>query len=250
MSTLFDQPTEAPTMSTELVEHEHPPDAPAALISQAISAGIPLGELREYAKEWEASQAADAFGHALAEFQAHCPQIKKNRQIDLGGGKGPQYASYDDIDEIVRPFMAEYGLSKTFSANITDTGQMRVVCKIRHGRHVEQNEVTLPVPTQMRVNDTQKMGAALQYGKRYALCAALDIVVTDEDKDARNMFVGINELQLATIEDWISLMGDKFKLRPFLKWLEIEMLSELPADKYEMVVTELQSKAKSLGFTK
>ncbi len=44
-NTLFDKPTEAP-MSTALVEHRTP-DAPAALISQAIAAGIPLGELRE-----------------------------------------------------------------------------------------------------------------------------------------------------------------------------------------------------------
>jgi hypothetical protein len=36
----------------------------------------------------------------------------------------------------------------------------------------------------MRVNETQKFGAALSYAKRYALQGALNIVVTDEDTDA------------------------------------------------------------------
>lgn len=233
-----------------LAEHPIQAPTPMLIIQSLVDRGEDPTAMFNLAERWEANIAAEEYGKALAAFQGKCPQITKCRQIDLGGGKGPLYASYDDIDVIIRPIMAEFGLSKTFSATVTEAGQMRVICKIRHGRHVEENEVTLPVPAQMRVNDTQKMGAALQYGKRYAVCAALDLVVTDEDRDAANMFVGINEQQLATIEDWIALMGDKFKPRPFLKWLEIEKMSELPAEKYEMVVTELQSKAKALGFTK
>lgn len=218
------------------------PNEPAALIAQAISAGIPLGELREYAREWEASQAADAFGNALAQFQAECPQIKKDRQIDLGGGKGPKYASYDDIDEIVRPFMAKYGLSKTFSANITETGQMRVVCKIRHGRHVEENEVTLPVPTQMRVNDTQKMGAALQYGKRYALCAALDLVVTNEDRDGEGLVEHISEEHIATLREWIA--NTEANEAAFLKFMGVKSLAEIAVGDFGKALDALKRKAK------
>lgn len=232
-------------MSTELVEHDqtvgHSQAVAASLISQAISAGIPLGELREYAKDSEASQAAEAFGHALANFQAKCPQIKKDRSIDLGGGKGPQYASYDDIDEIVRPLMAEYGLSKTFSATVTDDGKMRVVCRIRHGKHVEENEVTLPVPTQMRVNDTQKMGAALQYGKRYALCAALDLVVTSEDRDGEGLCETIDEDQLRTLDEWIETTSTDYKR--FLAWLGIKRLVDMPVKQFPQALAELKRKA-------
>ncbi len=242
MTTLFDAPKVETNMSTatELVEHSAP--TPAACIQQMIIDGRDPGPMMDVFDRWEARLAADAYGHALAAFQAECPQIQKTRQIDLGGGKGPLYASYDDIDHIVRPILAKHGLSKTFTANITETGQMRVVCKIRHGRHTEENEVSLPVPAQMRVNDTQKMGAALQYGKRYALCAALDLVVSDEDRDGAGLVVTISEEHIATLREWISSTSSDEKA--FLKYLGVQSFAEISMGDYHKALTALKEKAK------
>jgi hypothetical protein len=98
----------------------------------------------------------------------------------------------------------------------------------------------------MSVNDTQKMGAALSYAKRYALCAALNIIVTDEDDDAAKMSVTIDDKQAATIQEWMDTIPD-FKPKPFFRWLEIESLSELPAANYDMVINELKRKAQEKG---
>ncbi len=240
MDTLF--PATEAAMSTELVEHRAAEITPATLMQRLVDAGRDPGEMLTIYERWEANMAADAYGVALAGFQARCPQIHKNRKIDLGGGNGPMYASYDDIDVLIRPLMAEFGLSKTFSASITEAGQMRVVCKIRHGRHTEESEVTLPAPAQMRVNDTQKMGAALQFGKRYALCAALDIVTTGEDRDGEGLCETLTEEHIATLRDWIANV--EANEPAFLKFMGVDSLAKIPLKDFAKAVDSLKRKAK------
>ncbi len=225
-----------------LVEHKATGQLdPMLAAQQMIAAGQDPTEMFNLVERWQKAQDAEAYGRALAAFQAECPQIKKTRQIDLGGGKGPVYASYDDIDEIVRPILAKHGISKTFTAFITEAGQMRVICRVRFGRHVEENEVSLPVPSQMRVNDTQKMGAALKYGQRYALCAALDLVVTDEDRDAHGLMETITEEQIASLKELVE--STNTDLKRFLKWLAVEKLADIPVSQFGAAIYELNRKA-------
>lgn len=245
MNSLFDKPeVSEQNMSTDL---EVVPMTtavavtPMLLIERAMQSGVDPGKLYELAQQWERDQAAERFAGALATFQARCPQIKKERLLDLGGGKGPVFASLDDIMLVIKPLLADCGLSVTFSAGITDAGHLVAKCMIHHGRHVESSEITLPVPSQMRVNDTQKMGAALSYAKRYALCAALNIVVTDEDRDGEGLIEAINEKQVATIEDLLTAIDQK--PGPFLGWLGVNRVCDIPAKDYAKAVSELERKA-------
>lgn len=250
MSTLFDNEAQV----NALVEQKPIPAdhlTPGAIIAGMIERGQDPQPMMAIFREWEDRIAAEAYGHALSVFQAKCPQIVKRRQIDLGGGKGPLFASLDDIMAVIKPILADSGLSVRFSAGMTDGGQLTATCFIRHGRHEESSEVTLPVPSQMRVNDTQKMGAALSYAKRYALCAALNIVVTDEDSDAHGMVGAVDENQLATLTEWVeSLAGTKFKLPSFLRWLGVASLAEIPRGDFDKAVSELQRAAHSFGVAK
>lgn len=238
--TLFDnKPTNA-IMATE------PPAAPTPLTiyARAIESGVSPEALEKMAalcERWEANQAADAYGVALAKFQAACPQIRKERSIDLGGGKGPLYASLDDIMAVVKPVLADCGLSVTFSAGMTDGGQLTAKCLVRHGRHTEVSEVTLPVPTQMRVNDTQKMGAALSYAKRYALCAALNIVVSDEDRDGAGLCTTIDDQQLATLREWLEVSAANEAA--YLKFLGVSSLGEIAVKDFPKALQALKDKA-------
>lgn len=245
-ATLFDAPkkTEVP-MSTGLVERDHDIQqvalSPATILQRMVESGQDPRPMMDIFREWEDRIAAEAFGNALAAFQAKCPRITKNRQIDLGGGKGPLYASLDDIDLVVRPILAEFGLSVRYSAAMTDAGQVHATCFVRHGRHEESSEVTLPVPSQMRVNDTQKMGAALSYAKRYALCDALNIIVTDQDTDAQGMIETIDEDHIVTLREWIeSTESDE---KGFLKYMGVKSLAEISVGDYAKGIQALKRKA-------
>jgi hypothetical protein len=245
--TLFDQEKQ---MSTDIVEHQVAARdlTPINILQSAISQpDIDPERMKGFMDLYErlrADEAAEEFANALAAFQAKCPRITKRRLLDLGGGKGPMFASLDDIDVIVRPLLVEFGLSVNYSAKMTDDGKMTVVCRLHKGRHVDETEVTLPVPTQMRVNDTQKMGAALSYGKRYALCDALNLIVTDEDTDAGGLIHRISEKEVGIIEDWLSQLEPKEK-GPFLKYMGVESVAAIPLADFNKAVDALQRKVKA-----
>ncbi len=65
-------------------------------------------------------------------------------------------------------------------------GGYLVACIVHHREgHSERTEFLVPIDVQARMNDAQKAGSALTYGRRYALCAALGIVTAEEDDDGR-----------------------------------------------------------------
>ena len=141
-----------------------------------------LKGLMDLAERWQARDAREAFVRAFADFQEKCPIIGKGR-VAQGDRMSFRYAGFSDIMQAIQPVLAACGLSVSFSSDLLTDGRLHIACTVSHGTHSEVSEFTCPVPSQMRVNDTQKMGAALSYAKRYCLCAALNIVVADEDFD-------------------------------------------------------------------
>lgn len=198
-----------------------------------------MQQLMELKREWDRDRAAEAYAAAISEFQRRCPQIHKGRKPS--SGPGFSYASYDDVMVIAGPILAECGIAVTFSQEQVEKS-LRVTCRLRVGTHVEDHTFIVPVPD-MRVNDTQKFGAALSYAKRYALCGALNIVTTDEDTDAANLAANtITEEQVIQLEEWIESTGaDRAK---FLAFLKVERLADLPASKFANAMEAIQKKAK------
>lgn len=217
------------------------PSSPMALIQLAVENNADpdrLDRLMDLAERWQKNTAAEAFAEALAKFQAKCPPIHKGRNISMGSGRGgPTYASYDDIMLQIRPLLSECGLSVTFSTNLVDK-HLHAICTVRKGAHIHESEVTLPVPD-MKVNDTQKMGAAISYGKRYALCAALNIITTDQDVDAEGLGVQtVTEQQARGLQDLVDQLSTP-QATSFIGWIKEQYKAEscwdIPADHYNTV---------------
>jgi hypothetical protein len=216
---------------------------PLSIIAEAVRQGLDpdqLGKLMDLQERYERNEAAQQFAAALAKFQANCKPITKRRKIDLGGGSGPLYAGLDDIMREISPLLADCGLCVTFTTEMVDGGMVRTTCHVRHGRHVEDSVVTLPVPVQMRVNDTQKMGAALSYSKRYALCAALNITVTDEDTDANGLGTAVDEKQIAQLKEWFTASGEGEG--PTLKWAQVKTVADIPAKQFPVIMERFKRK--------
>jgi hypothetical protein len=225
---------------TALTTTTPPIVTPLVWLQQAIDKGIEpdqLATLMDLQERFERNRAAEAYAAAITQFQSRCPQIKKERKPT--SGPTYTYASYDDVMLVAGPLLAECGISVSFSTKTIDKA-LEATCKLRVGTHTEEHSFTVPVP-EMRVNDTQRFGAALRYAQRYALCGALNIVVTDEDVDAGNLTVNtITEEQVIQIEDWIlSTDSDRAK---FLKAFSIEKLSDLPAAKFQNAIDAFKKK--------
>lgn len=194
--------------------------SPMTLLDKAIASGMDvdkLGRLMDLAERWQANQAAVAMKAALAGFSKDCPPVEKKRTADAGGKFGYQYASYDDVNRVAKPHMANHGLSISYDTETPKPGIVKVTARVSHeagGQMTTTLEVPIPV---MSVNDTQRFGAAVSYAKRFAMCAALNIVVTDEDVDGANLeFITLEEAE--ELSAMLLQVGPGTHLPKFVKW--------------------------------
>lgn len=219
---------------------------PMALLQQAIDKGInpdDLGKLMDLAERFEKNRAAEAYGAAMAKFQAKCPRITKTRSVNAGPLKY-QYASFDDVMAEAGPVLAECGIAVAFSTTANEYG-IRVTVRLRVGIHSEDYTLDVPVPD-MRVNDTQRYGAALSYAKRYALCAALNIVVTDEDNDAACCVDPITEEQEVQLIELLDQFKDpKEERKRFMHWLQVAKVSDIPQRDFQKAINALSGKLRN-----
>jgi hypothetical protein len=164
---------------------------PELLIAKAIEANVPVESLERLLamrSELKREQAAVAFNHALANFQAEIPPIVKSKTARVQGRNGSFSYNYADIAAIQRaiaPRLKECGLSVTFDTQ-QEGETLHVFCIVHHiDGHAEKTGFPVPIDRAARMNDSQKIGSALTYGRRYALCAALGIVTAEDDDDGQ-----------------------------------------------------------------
>ncbi len=237
-------------MATELIETA---TNPFALLQSAIERGLDadqIGAILDLQRDWQRDRAAEAFAEALRRFQEEMPQIGKTRPVHFDGKNGQKelaykFAAFEDIMRVARPFLNASKIVVTFFTETPEGGgQLKVTCRIRVGIHYEDHSLVFPVP-KMNVNATQIFGAAVKYGQRYTLCAALNIVVCDEDNDAGRLIGVIEPEQAAEIEDLIATIpffASQKNLDRLMKWAEVESWDELPKAAFPKVMAELKRK--------
>ena len=208
-----------------------------------------LGKLTELVERWQDRADGQAFSAAIAQFQGECPVIRKTRDVKMGASGGYKYAALEDIQEIVNPILSKLGLTYDFDSEISENA-CKVICRVRLGNHVREASATVPVPREMRVNDAQKMGAAIKYAQRYAIVNALGLRIADEDTDAEGLGVGeietITEQQAAGLQELIEEAGRTreavLTMVSKMSGRQITKLSEITISQYEWLVKSLTSK--------
>lgn len=121
---------------------------------------------------------------ALAALQPNLPIIDERGGIkDRSGNIQSTYALWEDVNEAIRPVLAEHGFSLTFRVARAD-GEIIVTGVLAHrGGHREDTTITLPTDTSGSKNAVQAVGSSTSYGKRYTAFALLNITSTGEDDD-------------------------------------------------------------------
>ncbi len=241
-------------MTSDISELDQPPTAAIAriesgnmlpLIQQALAQGIDpdkLSKMLDLHERWTQARAQEQFAAALAAFQSECPRIHK-RRVTKGGKWNFTYASLDDIDEVIRPLLAKHGIATAFDSQHSTAGNANVInvtLRIRVGSYFEDRHFGCPVPMDLNASQPQQWGAALSYAKRYAICAALNIVVTDEDTDAANVVSTISATQMVELESLIA--ETKADVGRFLKWADVDSLDLLPLAKFGKALDMLKQK--------
>jgi hypothetical protein len=219
---------------------ESPEPSPLALLEKAISSGMDpdkLGKLMDLAERWRAGQAAEKFAEAIARFQAECPTVQKTRSSGGDGKFAYKFADLSDVMRVAAPILARHGIMVSFGTKPANNGRaVEVTCRVRVGTHVEETVIEVPIPD-MRVSDAQKYGAAISYAKRYGVCAALNIVVADEDNDAASLDT-IGEKEIAQIESL--LVSKKRDRKKFLDWAGVDEIGDILTVEFPKIIDTLK----------
>lgn len=176
--------------------------------------------------------AEQAFAADFAAMQSELPRIAKNGMIEIKkDGRTLQstpFAKLEDINDGVRPVLQKYGFGVSFS--VEQAQGITVTAKLLHRLgHSEKTSITLPIDNTGSKNAVQGSGSTISYGKRYAICALLNIS-TGDDADG-NQPVDTSEIE-RPLADIASAPGLKelaqvwknvytsFKCHPAYKQLE------------------------------
>lgn len=215
-----------------------------------------ISKLMDLQERYERNEAAKKYADAISGFQSECPMVFKSREVANNQGKVMyRFANYEDIVHTIRDLLRKWNIVVTFTIDQTET-LMKGTVRIRVGTHFEDSTLSVPVPKGMNTNATQDFGMAVSYLKRYLLCAALNIVVTGEDNDARSLLHKITPEQIEQINlafERCEKKGVKVDMKKFLDWnsaiakIPIEDLSDIPSAQFDRLMTFLDDKEKKAG---
>ena len=121
-------------------------------------------------------QALMAYSAAMAAMQTELPSIAERGKTNNG-----HYATLEDIVDTVRPIMKKHGFAVSFRIQTQERG-IKVTGVLMHkDGHREETSMLLPADTSGSKNAVQAFGSSTSYGKRYVLCALLNITTRGQD---------------------------------------------------------------------
>ena len=168
---------------------EQPQTLLAAIVAMAKDPSVDvqkLDALLAMQERLEARQAEAEFNTALRDAQAIMPRVKKNGTIDLGGKGSIPFATWEDVDTVLRPIMVQHGFSISFDTTARDGGGAGISATLRHAAgHAKTVSIPLPLDSGPGRNNLQAMGSTLSYGKRYLAEMLFNIVRTGQDDDGK-----------------------------------------------------------------
>jgi hypothetical protein len=197
-----------------------------------------LQALLDMQRQVVADDARVQFNRALHAAQMKMPKVERNGAIDLGKGKPIPFATYEDVDAIVRPIEGEFGLSRAFNVKKADTGYV-IVGTLRHvAGHSEETEFPLPNDAGPGRNALQAVGSTFSYGKRYITEAMYNIVRKGQDDDGKTGgTLLITADQVKQLRELLKETGTAEP--PFLDYLAVEKLEDIEAKDFLKAVNGL-----------
>jgi hypothetical protein len=127
-----------------------------------------------------------SLAEALITLQANLPHIRKDDtaqvQTQTGRTYSYSYVNLSTITEVIFPVLAELGLFWICVPTLLENSDKFVLrYRLQHGPTGEAIEGAYPLPGNA---NSQSIGGAITYARRYALCAVLGLAPAEDDDDA------------------------------------------------------------------
>lgn len=195
-----------------------------------------------------------AYDAALAVMQPKLPIIERRGKIEVRekdhAGKrtgalqqSTPYALWEDINESIRPILAEHGFALSFRTGLATDGKITVTGILSHrDGHREETTMILPHDSTGSKNAVQAVGSSTSYGKRYTAIALLNITSRGDDDDgaAAGLAETIDDQQIDAIRSLIVEVAAD--IPRFCKYMKVECIEDIRASDFDLAVKALEAK--------
>lgn len=160
---------------------------PMTLIQQALDKGFTgeqLNGLLEFAKNYKAETAKEAYFKAFKQFKAAVPQIVKNAEIRVGQQVRSRYADLENVCDKLIPALEAVKITHRWKTT-SQGDSVTVACLLRHelGHEEEGASLTHGRDTSGAMNAIQGLGSTISYLERYTFLASCGVAVKSMDTD-------------------------------------------------------------------
>lgn len=207
-----------------------------------------LEKLMELQERVANQQSVIAFNQDFATMQSELPSVARSKK-----GQNSKYATLEDIITSTRSILQKYGFATSFETDTQlgankDDNFVRVTAVLIH-RLGHSTSTSLLVPFDFSGNKgsnyAQAMGSAVSYGKRYALCALLNIATHDDDDGmASSQDNKVTTAQKKHLQNLYDRLSDDIKLiidGNLINAFGSAKLSNIPLNQYQSVLMDLQN---------
>lgn len=193
--------------------------------------------LADLAIKLQSHEQQQQFNRDLNAAIMEMPVITKSGRIIIPAKDGkPErvqgtFARFEDLNRIVKPILQRHNLAITFDLG-DEGGKPSCAPILRHsnGWTERGDKLSAPIDTSGSKNNTQAVGSASSYLKRYTMCASLNIVTEGEDDDGtgRGNVTLPHERELAVLEE----AKAAFEAGGYMAWFQ----AQSPKDRAWLVV--------------
>lgn len=199
----------------------------------------------------ERMQARDAeaeFNAAMAAMQSDIPSIAERGAIVVNGQKRSDYATFEDINDVIKPIMQQHGFAITFKVENIAQGLSVTGILMHRAGHRESTTMLLPLDTSGSKNAVQAVGSSTSYGKRYVMSALLNLTTRGEDDDGHAAVptANVTSVQASGITALLSRCTEKTQ-----EWFvgEYGSVECVPKGRHDILVAQLNKAIKAAEAT-
>lgn len=170
-----------------------------------------LERLIVLSERMQAKTSEAAFNAAMAQMQCHMPTVFEGA---TNTHTKNTYATLDDINRAVKSVMQAHGFAVTFKVVHVAAGVSVTGILMHSAGHREETTLLLPVDTGPGRSTVQAVGSSVTYGKRYVMCALLNITTgdaVDDDGAGAKQEPLVTELQAKQINALLAKCSDRTK---------------------------------------
>lgn len=195
----------------------------------------------------ERMQARDAeadFNASMAAMQSDIPSIAERGAITVNGQVRSNYATFEDINDVIKPIMQAHGFAITFKVENVPGGMTVTGILMHRAGHRESTSMFIPLDTSGSKNAVQAVGSSTSYGKRYVMSALLNLTTRGEDDDGHAAVptANITAVQALSINALLARCTEKTK-----DWFigEYGSVECVPKARHDVLVSQLNKAIKA-----